>query len=219
MYMYKTIHFVYHFREWMLFALYDKVRVTLSILLTRYLPRKFISCTCFVCNNIRCCHLVVSWWKEWRIFAPFLKPRPRLQIEWDFFFSHMTNKEQIFTHPGRCLKNRSGKTTKMDAATYASLLRIITSFLCLKVALSFNIDVKYPVIKQGPSGSFFGFAVAEHQFTNADSGVEQWWAKTFFSIMQCHSASSFRLIIHWKLNLELRFRIMHYASNILAAQN
>ena len=62
----------------------------------------------------------------------------------------------------------------MDAATYASLLRLITSFLCLKVVLSFNIDVKYPVIKEGPSGSFFGFAVAEHQFTNAGSAVEQW---------------------------------------------
>eukprot|EP00112_Aurelia_sp_Birch-Aquarium-sp1_P006092 Seg1681.2 transcript_id=Seg1681.2/GoldUCD/mRNA.D3Y31 product="Integrin alpha-9" protein_id=Seg1681.2/GoldUCD/D3Y31 len=62
----------------------------------------------------------------------------------------------------------------MDAAPYASFLRLITSFLCLKVVLSFNIDVKYPVIKQGPSGSFFGFAVAEHQFTNAGSAVEQW---------------------------------------------
>ena len=46
------------------------------------------------------------------------------------------------------------------------------------MALSFNLDTKYAVIKQGPPGSFFGFAVAEHQVT--DGGVVEQWYDNYF---------------------------------------
>ena len=71
----------------------------------------------------------------------------------------------------------------MDYRTVASLLRLFIRFMFLGVAVSFNLDTNYTVIKQGPPGSLFGFAVAEHQVTNAVTNkVEQWYDLVNFLI-------------------------------------
>ena len=63
--------------------------------------------------------------------------------------------------------------------TYASFFSLFVQFLTLKTAFSYNLDTDYVVIKQGPPGSFFGFAVAMHQVTDAGV-VEQWYDNYFY---------------------------------------
>ena len=43
----------------------------------------------------------------------------------------------------------------------------------LNIVLTYNIDYEYPVIKEGPSGSFFGFSVAQHQII-VEGSKKQW---------------------------------------------
>ena len=66
----------------------------------------------------------------------------------------------------------------MASSTYASILSLYLRFITLRTVFSFNLDTDYVVIKQGPTGSFFGFAVAEHQVT--DSGVVEQWYECYF---------------------------------------
>ncbi len=51
------------------------------------------------------------------------------------------------------------------------LLIVFLSFF--HIVASFNIDVDYPVKKQGKPMTYFGFAVAEHQVT-VSGKVENW---------------------------------------------
>lgn len=62
----------------------------------------------------------------------------------------------------------------MGLATCAAFFSIFVQFSSIKTVISFNLDTDYAVIKKGPPGSFFGFAVAEHQVTYGGV-VEQWY--------------------------------------------
>ena len=63
----------------------------------------------------------------------------------------------------------------MEANICRSLCLIFIALTFTNIVSSFNIDVDYAVIKQGKPGSFFGFAVAEHQITDPTTKkVEQW---------------------------------------------
>ena len=66
----------------------------------------------------------------------------------------------------------------MAFSTYASIFSFYVWFIALRTVFSFNLDTNHVVIKQGPTGSFFGFAVAEHQVT--DSGVVEQWYECYF---------------------------------------
>ncbi len=60
--------------------------------------------------------------------------------------------------------------------------KLLFVFLGLfKLVLSFNIDVKYPVIKEGKPGTYFGFAVAQHKVT-AGTKVEDWQVSDVYFI-------------------------------------
>lgn len=62
----------------------------------------------------------------------------------------------------------------MPRTTCASFSSLLVQLFSLNTIAAFNLDTDYSVIKQGPTGSFFGFAVAQHQVTY-NGAVEQWY--------------------------------------------
>ncbi|KFM71697.1 hypothetical protein X975_10596, partial [Stegodyphus mimosarum] len=40
--------------------------------------------------------------------------------------------------------------------------------VAVKLGCCFNLETRIPVIKEGPTGSYFGYSVAQHQLTNED---------------------------------------------------
>ena len=77
----------------------------------------------------------------------------------------------------------------MATSVCAAIFSFYVQLIAFRGALSFNLDTKYAVIKQGPPGSYFGFAVAEHQITDGAT-VEQWYVWKFNSICETGTLSS-----------------------------
>jgi len=61
----------------------------------------------------------------------------------------------------------------MAISACAVIFSFYVQLIAFRGSLSFNLDTKYAVIKEGSPGSYFGFAVAEHQITDGAT-VEQW---------------------------------------------
>ena len=50
----------------------------------------------------------------------------------------------------------------------------ILAFLGLLVACetdAFNVDIKVPIVKKGPTDSYFGYSVAQHHVKHVTTGV------------------------------------------------
>lgn len=51
-----------------------------------------------------------------------------------------------------------------------SILLHTCAITCVVLVTSFNLDTTIPVFKEGPSDSYFGFSVAQHQQLRASDG-------------------------------------------------
>jgi hypothetical protein len=47
-------------------------------------------------------------------------------------------------------------------------LLVILTITCV---CGFNVDTQIPFIRRGPTNSYFGFSLAEHQITNSEGSV------------------------------------------------
>lgn len=51
-----------------------------------------------------------------------------------------------------------------------SVLHLLFVFWYWVIVTGFNLEVRLPVVKQGHSGSYFGYSVAAHQIRNEHNG-------------------------------------------------
>ena len=67
----------------------------------------------------------------------------------------------------------------LNCATVVLLLLL----LLLEVTVGFNLEPRIPVVKNGRSGSYFGYSVAQHQSTFSLSGTDTFsnWFVSFVS--------------------------------------
>jgi hypothetical protein len=49
---------------------------------------------------------------------------------------------------------------------------VLLLLLLLEVTVGFNLEPRIPVVKNGRSGSYFGYSVAQHQSTFSLSGTD-----------------------------------------------